>query len=540
MNYSWTGIDTWCLKAQAKDTKDALSDWSSMCQIIISANSPPNIPSTPIGPDTGFIAVSYNFNTFTTDPEGDGIYYIFDWDDGEIDTSAVYPSDDSVSMSHVWSTVMTYTVKVRAYDTEGAISEWSAGHPITIISPNNPPNKPTIPAGPSLGLKDTLYTFSSSASDPDGDDIAIRFDWGDGDTSDWSNFTASGKTISINHAWSDFGFHNVKTQAKDTAGAISDWSNSYQIEIYGLKWRYFGRVISSSPAIGSDSTIYFGTRDYRWGLVVLNHDGTLKWRRFTAANGSNSSPALGQDGIIYIGSEEMYLHAVNPDGSLKWRFPTGNLTVYSSPAIGLDGTIYFGGTNGYFYALNPDSTLKWSFVTGAGIEASPAIGSDGTIYFGSYNGFLYALNRDGSLKWTYQTGGSIASSPAIGQDGTIYFGSNDNYIWALNPDGTFKWSYQTENYVGGSPAIGIDGTIYCGSYDNYLYALNSDGSLKWHYLMPGDLIESSPTIGPDGTIYIGSWNQYLYAIQSSGQLANTPWPMFRHDLKHTGRVGGGR
>uniref|UniRef100_A0A7C4U7K1 Uncharacterized protein n=1 Tax=candidate division WOR-3 bacterium TaxID=2052148 RepID=A0A7C4U7K1_UNCW3 len=64
------------------------------------------------------------------------------------------------------------------------------------------------------------------------------------------------------------------------------------------------------------------------------------------------------------------------------------------------------------------------------------------------------------------------------------------------------------------------------------------GILKWTFTM-GDVVRSSPAIGSDGTIYVGSDDYKLYAIYGSGTLANTPWPMFHHDLKHTGRVGGG-
>lgn len=46
-----------------------------------------------------------------------------------------------------------------------------------------------------------------------------------------------------------------------------------------------------------------------------------------------------------------------------------------------------------------------------------------------------------------------------------------------------------------------------------------------------------PAIGSDGTIYVGSEDNNLYAIEgSSGGLADSPWPMFRHDLRHTGNV----
>lgn len=190
----------------------------------------------------------------------------------------------------------------------------------------------------------------------------------------------------------------------------------------------------------------------------------LKWKFETGA-GVGSSPAIGPDGTIYFGSDGFY--ALNPDGTLKWKFETGS-DVWSSPAIGPDGTIYFGSWDNYLYALNPDGTLKWKFETGDDVYSSPAIGPDGTIYFGSDDHYLYALNPDGTLKWRFETGYDVESSPAIGPDGTIYFGSLYGYLYALNPDGTLKWKFEAGGYS--SPAIGYDGTIYVGS-GYYLYAL---------------------------------------------------------------------
>ena len=65
-----------------------------------------------------------------------------------------------------------------------------------------------------------------------------------------------------------------------------------------------------------------------------------KWA-FKTGDWVRSSPAIGSDGTIYVGSDDDNLYAINPDGSMKWRFKTGSY-VFSSPAIGSDGTIYVG------------------------------------------------------------------------------------------------------------------------------------------------------------------------------------------------------
>jgi len=102
--------------------------------------------------------------------------------------------------------------------------------------------------------------------------------------------------------------------------------------------------------------------------------------------------------------------------------------------------------------------------------------------------------------------------------------------------GSLKWKFETGSYVHSSPAIGADGTIHVGSDDYYLYALNPDGSLRWKF-KTRDIIYSSPAIGADGTIYVGSDDGNLYAINSSSLgPADSPWPMFHRDIRHTGNA----
>ncbi|MHC4462306.1 MAG: outer membrane protein assembly factor BamB family protein [Planctomycetota bacterium] len=270
-----------------------------------------------------------------------------------------------------------------------------------------------------------------------------------------------------------------------------------------LNWNYqTGGIVYSSPAVGSDGTIYIGSADSF--LYALNSDGTLKWRYQTGDN-IFSSPAIGSDETIYVGSNDHYLYALNPDGTLKWRYRTGGI-VYSSPAIDFDGTIYVGSNDKYIYALNPDGTRKWRYQTGGFVFSSPAVDPDGNIYTGSYDYYFYALNADGTLKWRHLTGGEIFSSPAIASDGTIYVGSWDKHLYALNSDGTLKWKFQTDDFVDSSPAIDSDGTIYVGSYDMHLYAINPNGTLKWKF-NTGNFVGSSPAIGSTASNGIPLFNQ---------------------------------
>jgi outer membrane protein assembly factor BamB len=329
----------------------------------------------------------------------------------------------------------------------------------------------------------------------------------------------------------------------------------------------------SSPAIAPDGTIYQAT--FSGQLIAVDPQGKAKWH-FKAGREIKSSPAIADDGTIYFGSRDWKLFAITPKGKLKWFFPTGGW-VDSSPAIGADGTIYFGSWDTNFYALNSDGSKKWIFPTGAIVDSSPAIGADGTIYFGSHDKRFYALRPDGTKKWEFPTGGPITSSPAIGTDGTVYFTSTDGNFYALRPDGTEHWRVNTGGWTSGSPVLDADGNLYLPvyamdiSYDSngnkrwtwwcalpidatpavtaggVVYAASpwrnicalsiKDGKMLWNVEGVMNII-GSPVIGEDGTLYVCD-EVYLRAINSTTALpplAKSPWPMFRANPRHTGRV----
>ena len=308
--------------------------------------------------------------------------------------------------------------------------------------------------------------------------------------------------------------------------------NLYALETDGTKkWmfeaeEYFGY---SSPTVGPGGTIYVGNSDGT--LYAVNPDGTKKWVFHTGAS-VTASPAIASDGTIYVGSEDQKLYAINPNGTEKWKFETED-EIGSSPTIGPNGTVYV--SSGFkFHAIHPDGTKKWSFSTRCSPISSPAIGPEGTIYIGACK--LNALNYDGTEKWSFEPEGWMRSSPTIASDGTIYVGSRDRRLYAINPNGTEKWALKTEGELRSSPAIASDGTIYVGSEDGNLYAINSDGTKKWPF-STGDRVESSPVIGPDGTIYVGSHDENLYAIYGGSEgPADSSWPMFQRDARHTGRA----
>ncbi len=279
---------------------------------------------------------------------------------------------------------------------------------------------------------------------------------------------------------------------------------------------------------------------------------TLRWEMPTGS-AISSSPAVASDGTIYFGAWNNQLYAINKNGFIKWAFSAGN-AISSSPAIGPAGTVYFGSYDGNIYAVHPDGTKNWEQSTGDIVTSSPIVASDGTIYIGSWDDKVYAFNPDGSLKWDppFTTGGDVSSSPALSADeNTLYVGSWDGYLYAIDTsDGSEAWKFMTGSAISGSPAVGSDGTVYIGSWDGKLYAVDpATASELWSYTTDG-YIRSSPALADDGTIYISaSWVQHpvvttyyyeeLYAIQPPTSGGGTGTSLWEVDLGSSGGSGDG-
>ena len=71
---------------------------------------------------------------------------------------------------------------------------------------------------------------------------------------------------------------------------------------------------------------------------------SLYWR-FQTTGYVESSPAIGSNGTVYIGSGDGKLYAVSAAGNALWSYPTG-ACIESSPTIGGDGSVYVGSDDG--------------------------------------------------------------------------------------------------------------------------------------------------------------------------------------------------
>jgi outer membrane protein assembly factor BamB len=198
----------------------------------------------------------------------------------------------------------------------------------------------------------------------------------------------------------------------------------------------------------------------------------------------NTSPAIGSDGTIYVGCSDYYLYAVDSSGQKKWELDTGGLISADSPVVGSDGTIYVTAgssahdgrpqVSGRLLAVSPAGEQKWAVQLDAWADSAPGIGADGTIYACATQnlagGHLFAVSPQGTLKWKFAIADMLEGSPTIGSDGTIYACALMGAVFAVAPDGAKKWKWTTpwaRILMADSPVIGRDGTLYVGSDDSF-------------------------------------------------------------------------
>jgi hypothetical protein len=95
--------------------------------LLIAGNSQkPLQPAPPEGDTGGEAGEEYTYTASTTDPDGDDLYYLFEWgDETYSEWAGPYASGDTAVSSHIWNDYGSYGVKVIARDENGIYSQWS-------------------------------------------------------------------------------------------------------------------------------------------------------------------------------------------------------------------------------------------------------------------------------------------------------------------------------------------------------------------------------------------------------------------------------
>jgi len=229
------------------------------------------------------------------------------------------------------------------------------------------------------------------------------------------------------------------------------------------KWHFplYGYIISS-PAIDEEGNIYINTN---YDLYSISPNGEENWNYPVYKGGFSgriltTSPSIGNDGTVYVGTgrgESPYssgdIRALNPDGTLIWQTSMDDHANFA-PAISDDGTIYASakysgtawGVSESLYSIDPNGKRNWYFRARGPIPSNIIIDADGMVYFfwedPCRTNYLYALYPDGTEKWRLLSKGWITSL-CFGGDRIIYAKSG-RYIYAIGEEDNIKVRLQLE------------------------------------------------------------------------------------------------
>ena len=95
---------------------------------------------------------------------------------------------------------------------------------------NIPPVKPATPSGNTNGKVGKEYIYTTSTTDPDGNQLWYMWKWGD-ETSGWIGSFNSGEVVSESHIWDQQGAYEITVKAKDSYGVESEWSDPLMISM---------------------------------------------------------------------------------------------------------------------------------------------------------------------------------------------------------------------------------------------------------------------------------------------------------------------
>jgi len=159
---------------------------------------------------------------------------------------------------------------------------------LTVTEGNNPPSTPTTPQWITseqilIGTPTSYEGFGSQATDPEGNDIKVTFDWGDGN-SDTTGWLPSGSTAEAYHSWTYPGMFEIKTKATDIHSAESSWSSPLEVTVVTNRhndiWAGYMVESPTEPVTSVEGRWYvpeFGTEFYGFQGIWVGIGGNGPW-----------------------------------------------------------------------------------------------------------------------------------------------------------------------------------------------------------------------------------------------------------------------
>jgi len=311
-----------------------------------------------------------------------------------------------------------------------------------------------------------------------------------------------------------------------------------------VEWsRYTGHCIDSPPAVadvdGDEKPEVLVGAFEGYVFCLAGESGSVQWQKNLGTNSYIEScpTVLDCDGdgaldvVVAQWEGDCRVYALRGvDGSVLWYSSAPTDWMYHGPSFGdIDGDdlpeLAIGCYDNRVYVLNAeDGSLCWSYAASQYVGAPTCLADLNNdvhleVVFVSYN-VVGVLSYTGSLLWSISVGGNVFRGVAISdvdEDGVLdlVFGCDDGKLRAVRGDtGASIWIYDLQADYGA--AFPMDHAPLIADF-------NGDGKLE--AFVVGGHGESTHPENNYGRAY----------MVSAGNGTGAGWPMFHHDLVHSGR-----
>ncbi|HTW92125.1 MAG TPA: YncE family protein [bacterium] len=311
---------------------------------------------------------------------------------------------------------------------------------ITLVAGcRNQPLTPEAPKGPSSGMIDQIYEFSTVTGSQSPEMVAYRFYWGDGDTSEWSEFVPPRISVSRSHAWRSPGNYSVRAEARDLlSGVKSDWSTPAFILIKGQSPDTYPATVratvptSENLVCPPNTDNVYVTGEWDDAIYVIRTSDNVLAQTLRLRCGPTQIACSPNGDRVYIGSsDEVYRDHPHRLYSLR---TSSNTFVDSVDLLGNPQGVACLPNGQYIYVSLGDSTNKvavvrasdFSVVTDVPVGSEPggitALPSGQYVYVACTNSrFVYVIRTsDNTVAKTIDAGSGVNRLAALPSGEYVY------------------------------------------------------------------------------------------------------------------------
>ncbi|MEA3190674.1 MAG: hypothetical protein QOD77_1256 [Thermoplasmata archaeon] len=233
-----------------------------------------------------FYATSSNTYTFYATGLTDTFAHLYDSSHAQQAADDDSGDGNNFRLSYTPAVTGYHFLRVRGYSGSTA-GDYTLYYTMNV--PNGAPAAPSAPTGVAIALPATSYTYSTSATDPEGDNVRYMFDWGDGATT-WTSFATSGSTLSATHSWAFGGTYYVYVMAEDVGGGASGWSPYKAVTVSASNGAPATPSVPSGPTLGQTEA------PYTFAAAATDPDGDSLAYEFDWGDGTTSRTATAPSG----------------------------------------------------------------------------------------------------------------------------------------------------------------------------------------------------------------------------------------------------